>query len=499
MLQKCAILGLLLLLAGGLALGWTYNQAKAEHQQAQDSGKSGILAPDEGFNRYRRWYLLSPLQQTQLLLEIDKERQNKSREQLAREQQARLRADLDKLAAGQMNASDIADYLYGRGWQQQVAEYKKRKEQMEITETISLVCLSIGGALFSICAVIWTLRLLVRIIGAWRRRRNPEEEEPEPKVTELTDIETPETPAEPEIPPERPKPRRKVLAVADVAGNISVSGPASRASTIGTGGPSAFAGSHAGTSGPFGADDDSVAMLLTDERAPEAKWSPDAQWSAQGMFVAPSGDIYPTPDATEPSATPDSQTPVVEDPLKEQAEDLQKQITELKQMAQSVQQATRDQRDQSDPLSGTLKELAQQVSAIREYAACQQDRVEKLQDGYDWGIIRTFCLRVIRCIDNIENRMADLPSDDDAATYLEEIRDELLFALESSSVEQYQVEVNSDFRGLEKLAEAIKEKEPTEKPEEAGQIAKVVRPGYRYMLDDENYRVVRTAQVKLFG
>ena len=55
-------------------------------------------------------------------------------------------------------------------------------------------------------------------------------------------------------------------------------------------------------------------------------------------------------------------------------------------------------REQSKPIDNTLTDLTQQVSAIREYAASQQGRLEKLQDGYDWNIIRTFCLRVIRAV-----------------------------------------------------------------------------------------------------
>ena len=82
---------------------------------------------------------------------------------------------------------------------------------------------------------------------------------------------------------------------------------------------------------------------------------------------------------------------------------------------------------------------------------------------------------------------------------LEDVRDELLFALESSGVEQYRPEVNSEYRGQEKLAEAIKQKETPKKSDQAGKIAKVVRPGYRYIIDEESYKVVRTAQVKLFG
>ena len=249
------------------------------------------------------------------------------------------------------------------------------------------------------------------------------------------------------------------------------------------------------------ADEDSgVAVLLADEPSQEMEWSPDAQWSLQGgsgiSTLAIPKEPQPTNRTRPPMAQSHEATSMVEDTLKEQAEGLQKQIAEFKQVAQSVQQASREQ---SEPLSSTLKELAQQVSAIREYAACQQDRVEKLQDGYDWGIIRTFGLRVIRCIDNIENRIDNPPQDCADLIYLEEVRDELLFAMESSGIEQFKPEIGSDYRGQEKLAEAIKDKQPAGKPEQVGRIAQVIRPGYRYMMDDENYKVVRTAQVKLFG
>ena len=82
---------------------------------------------------------------------------------------------------------------------------------------------------------------------------------------------------------------------------------------------------------------------------------------------------------------------------------------------------------------------------------------------------------------------------------LEEIRDELIFALESSSVEQFKPEIKSNYRGQEKTAEPVKERERCEDGKLKGQIAEVIRPGYQYVIDDENVRVVRAARVKLFG
>jgi molecular chaperone GrpE (heat shock protein) len=511
MLLKCSILGLILLLAGGFAYGWVYNDARDEQQQAPDVGLlKNTLGPEEYLAKYGRWYTLSPEQQNQLLQELNRDREGKTKEQLAREQQARLWADRDKLAGGQMNPGDIADFLYGAGWQNTVEQYKKRQQQRDFVQTISIVCLSLGGTVSGACLLAGLVYLAIRIVKALMHRSAEPLSEPEPKAPELTDLELhippPAEEPEPPQPQERPRQRRRVLALSDMPGESSSAAPTSQESGGVDTYLSSVIGRPAGGNYPsFAAQtapvDSAVAVLLTDKQAEEQGWSAEAQWSAKvALGVAGEENLRPNPAAAQPVA---SVTPVVEeiaspvrDILKEQTDSLQKQIAEFKQMAQDVQQTTRQH---SEPLSSTLKELAEQVSAIRDYAATQQGRVEKLQDGYDWGIIRSFGLRVIRCLDNLENRIAELPSENEAVRHLEEVRDELLFALESSSIEQYRPDLHSDYRGQEKMAETIKEREPPENPQDAGKIAKVLRPGYRYMMDDENYKVVRTAQVKLFG
>jgi len=186
----------------------------------------------------------------------------------------------------------------------------------------------------------------------------------------------------------------------------------------------------------------------------------------------------------------------VEGSFKTQTENLEKQFTEVKQMTESVKEAALEY---SKPLSTNIEELMQQITAIRDYASSQQGRIEKLQDGYDWNIIRTFCLRVIRCIDNLDNRIRLKSKEGIQTGELEEIRDELLFALESSGVEQFEPEVNSDFTGKEKLVEVIKEREYSKDPKMKGKIARIIKLGYRYVIDDGNTKVVRAARVKLFG
>jgi len=503
MLQKCAILGLVLLLVGGLTIAWVYNETRTEQARVPADGVKYSLGPEEYLDKYGRWYRLSPEQQNQLVLELDKDRQSKSPDQLAREQKARLRDDLDMLAARQMDPGDIADILYGAGWEDEVERYKKLREQTEIAQIIATVCLSIGGVLFALCMVAWMLRLFVHAVQALRHRSCRQIEKPEPRTAELLDIEPHDPVVDLSAPEPRPRQGRRRLVRSENAARL-VPGDSLRHGTPTEDEPlsplvaarSRMSPSLA--SAEAAVEDGGVALLLTDEPSAEMEWSPQAQWSLQNAPAWEAPQEQPVMSSSKATVTVPraEQASAVEETLKEQAEDLQKQIAEFKQVAQTVQQASREQ---SAPLSNTLKDLAEQVSAIREYAACQQDRVEKLQDGYDWGIIRTFCLRVIRCIDNIENRIDNPPEDCADLIYLEEVRDELLFALESSGVEQFRPEINSEYRGQEKLAEAIKDKQPADKPDQAGRIARVLRPGYRYMIDEDNCKVVRTAQVKLFG
>jgi hypothetical protein len=45
----------------------------------------------------------------------------------------------------------------------------------------------------------------------------------------------------------------------------------------------------------------------------------------------------------------------------------------------------------------------------------------------------------------------------------------------------------------------VKDRQPNDDPEQRGKIASVIRPGYHYFISEENIKVVRPAQVKLFA
>src|SRR4030042_582339 len=155
MLKKCAILGLAVLLVGGLALGWLYYEAPPGPKTNSELKGRDLLNGDEYWAQYSRWHVLSADEQSRFILEMNEDRRTKSREQLAQEQQARLRMDIEKLAVGETTSGEIADFLYGAGWEEEVRKYRKHQEQKEIARTASVVCLAVGGAILCICLVVW--------------------------------------------------------------------------------------------------------------------------------------------------------------------------------------------------------------------------------------------------------------------------------------------------------------------------------------------------------
>ena len=566
MRKKLAILGLVLFLVGTAALIWVLTEKRKERRLAASYKLKYASEADEYLRQYNEWSQLAPEERTQLPWGLNKYGETKTEIQLRQEQREKLKADLDKLAAGETDVYPFADVLYGENWQEKLSKYKARNRLRELVLTGSTTCMLAGATILAGCLLSWTAVLAALGLGHLKkfstgvfRRFKATKDKQLPEADAKKDGETLEQ--NPDKQQSQLKKRAKALINSGWQ-NFNKNyanrrGPRPLRQRRGEPAPAQIEAGcedsrrlpEQGCSGSETAlsmrsepcSDDSpenaqkpkqeakvpdvcenkdvftqkIAVLLSDEESVELDAAPDAEKCVWGpcntsQSERPTANFQgsqngnPLQNAQE-TALLDSpeNSQKLEDSLATQTEDFEKQVQEIKQMAQRVQQAAVEH---SGPLNNTLIELTQQVAAIREYASHQQDRVKKLQEGYDWNIIRTFCLRVIRCIDNLENRISQLssvgsPKDEQniKTPNLEETRDELVFALESSGVERFEPEINSDYHGQEKSVEAVKEKESSNDPNLTGKIAKVIRPGYQYFIDEENVKVVRTAQVKLFG
>ncbi len=494
-----------MLLAGGTCLWWMLSGMRKQQQEVTFYKLKCRANANNYLNEYREWANLSddsqdlpPEKQTSPPPIPDEYELGKTNDHLRQEQQERLIADMDKLAVTEIVNDAFTDLLYGNNWQQQVKKYGKWKELKELTLTGSTVCVGIGGIIFAWCVLLATARLIIKAVsyackffaGIYRKIRGIEERE-------RTDT-CPEEPEEgsennqAQIRPLGEQSRLSRILAGSGWHNFNesfVAGqkePGRRANAVSM-------KRRSGTVDPV-KDTQSISVLLSDEESVESDL-PAVYTRGQMQESKRQLNKHENRDSANFHNTGQDHAQT-EDSLRTQTENLEKQIAEFKRTAQDIRQVTVEQ---SQPINAALQELSQQITAIREYASQQQDKVEKLQDGYDWNIIRTFCLKIIRCIDNLDARIICLKEQDIGREQLEEVRDELIFALESSGVEQYQPQINSDYQGQEKYAEAIRDRQATDDPSKVGKIADVIRAGYQYLINEETIKVVRTAQVKLFG
>lgn len=492
MLKKFFILGLVLLFVGAGVFGWLFTKGRKERQEATFYRSKYAQGSEDYLKQYIEWLQKAPEERNQLPWGPDKYGKTKTRAQLRQEQQERLKADLHELAAGRRSVYPFAHILYGENWQKELSKYQKRKEIEEHVLTGSIVCTFIGGVIFASCLLLWTARLLIRvspylnkfIVGFFRSRRKAKDKQPHKTNSKGDEKDSEQESKEQRI---RRKKRSEVLINSgwyDFETNLAKGQESAQPQTE----PSMRSKPQSNNAAK---KLERIAVLLSDEESVESQESLNNTTEDGNIKTVHSNHL---PEDVQKTSLMGSHENFlkIEGSLKAQTENLERQIGEFKQMAQTSF-------EYSEPLNKTLSDLTQQITTIREYASQQQDRVEKLQDGYDWNIIRNFCLRVIRCIDNLENRINRLSAQGHEATYLEEVRDELVFTLESSGFERFEPEINSDYHGQEKNAEVVKDKEYSNDPNLTGKIAKVIRPGYRYFIDEENVKVVRTAQVKLFG
>lgn len=469
MSKKIAVLGLALVLAGGALFEWTRRLPSPLHQLFPEAVNDATTEA--------QMFSVDDLEDSQDLDHLLASLQNKPQAEIERAQKARLIAKIGQLATEGAPESILSDTLYGPHWKAKVKRYKQLMGQREFVTIGSIILGLLGSVLTASIIACASAKVIRTIVNASIRSVANRAGRKKPSATpdEIPGAMPDDSPEASSLPNSSKAPRLGTELDACPESSDSVL-------TSGTG------------SLPYRRDDFHAPRLGCSTESEEA--------GLFDLFLTDEGSVgtcqsmgrvdWPSIGKTEESASATKTLPSLE----ARTEDVVRQITQVQNLVTKSEEQTSPA---NEPFNETLKQLNDQISSIRHYASSQQDRVEKLQNGYDWNIIRTFCLRIIRCIDNLDDRIERLPDDSAAIEMLSDIRDELLFSLESSGVEQFDLELDSEFCGQERLAEAIKEKEVSDNPELKGRIAHVVRPGYQYMIDDENVKTVRTARVKLYG
>ncbi len=451
MLKKCAIIGLVLVLIGSFVLTRTLEGKRIQQRQTALYKAKYIYDLDDYFRQYNQWLATPTDGRGSLPWGLDENGKAQNQTRLKQQQHERLRADIDKLLVGEMDDCPFADILYGENWRLKLEKYRAQKETRELVLTASIACTSIGAIALLWAVLIWTARLIIiglhRLnklvmcafrhlwgkIAQWRAERRGKAQLKQTGNKDQTDKYS------------------EVLASSGWQ-NFRLEPKRKRKSRE-------KSKSHSGPDDEQAQSQKAIALskrtgwYLKDK---DDKGNKDKKHSS-GDLAGGDEDFAVVVSAESAADSAGVSKPAAE--KTDQKKDASgRSAKDTKQAGLSrlhdyslkredipvTRSLYRSRIEDSEPLENSLAELTRQVSAIREYASSQQDRVSKLQDGYDWNIIRNFCLRVIRCIDNLDGRIARLAQQDIDTTDIEEVRDELVFALESSGIEQQTPNTPSD-------------------------------------------------------
>jgi hypothetical protein len=464
--RKLFIIGLLFVAIGVSALSWLIHQ-EAKWRSLRAKCMAKYSAGSEDF--LENWLEL-PNEQFPYLAQQNQEGTDRSAEEIRKEQHERFIADFDKLDDIEPHLYPVAKILYGDNWQKKLSEYHQQQDREKTYFAGSVISCCVGSTLLlsSITAMVIT-RLYKRKSHTITYTQ-----------TKQKDTRNNTANYDEKIKAEEDKKPQNISLAAILNCPKYANDTAEESADASETQPqpdNAVAVSV----------ENSAKCMYIDRESLEPDESPRKNHINLMELLSNKKKLADYTDKSFFSSYRD---------IKQVANNIDRNA---KKFSKEVKHAKKINHRQPGLLDETLNRLTEEVAAIRSYAGQQEQRVKKFQENHDWNLIRSFALRVICCVDNLERRIDALVEQGRSTVHLEEIRDELLFALESTGLERFEPQLNSDYRGQEKTAEAVKEKAATDSDGLRGKIADVVRSGYRFVSGEGNFKVVRAAQVRLFG
>jgi hypothetical protein len=469
MSRKLFIIGLLFVAIGLSALSCLIHR-EAGWQSLRARCMAKYSAGSEDF--LQNWLEL-PDNQFPNLARKNHDGSTRSAEQIRKEQHERFIADFDKLDNIEPHLYPVAKILYGDNWQQKLREYHEQQDREKNYFAGSVISCCLGSTL-----VLGSIASMI-ITRLYKRKPQTVAHTQTKRIEAKNNTHSSEDKSEPE---ESQAPQKTSLAAilnCPNYANDTVDNPADSAQ--------AQSQIETVTAEQNDSVEDSTKRMYTDRES----LKPDESTHKNRINL-----MEMLRNKKKPADYDDKSFFSSYRDIKQVANNIDR---DAKKFNRDIKHAKKINPRQPGLLNETLNRLAEEVATIRGYAGQQEKSVKKLQENHDWNIIRGFALRVIRCVDNLEKRIDVLAEQGCSTDHLEEIRDELLFALESTGLERFEPQINSDYRGQEKTAETVKDRAAADNDTLKGKIADVVRSGYRFVIGEGNFKVVRAAQVRLFG
>ena len=154
----------------------------------------------------------------------------------------------------------------------------------------------------------------------------------------------------------------------------------------------------------------------------------------------------------------------------------------------------------SNVIQETGKEISKLNEQIKEFKNLTEKRGEELKrykDGYDYSNLKSLILGLIDNIKYIEKNLSNQEIvSSPLLRYFEAVKDKLDLLLQSRGIEKFIPETGkpiTEIVGCRPVDTVI-----TQEKNQVNNIAEVVQPGFKINMDDNNIKIIKEAEVKVY-
>ncbi len=152
---------------------------------------------------------------------------------------------------------------------------------------------------------------------------------------------------------------------------------------------------------------------------------------------------------------------------------------------------------QNSTITTKIYEMEGLMSTLKAFVAEQKAELRKMQEGYNWSVINSMCMGLIRIIDKLDEDIKNT-SNKDIKTSLNDSRALITAMLETYDVAEISPEVGKAYQDKDKSENIKVTMVKPKKQEKKGTVARVIKPSFIYQGGYEQEKVLRAAEIEVY-
>ena len=152
---------------------------------------------------------------------------------------------------------------------------------------------------------------------------------------------------------------------------------------------------------------------------------------------------------------------------------------------------------QNSTITTKIYEVEGLMGTLKEFVAEQKAELRKMQEGYNWSVINSMCMGLIRIIDKLDEDIKNT-SNKDTKKSLSDSRALITAMLETYDVAEISPEVGKAYQDEDKSENIKVTMVKPKKQEKKGTVARVIKPSFIYQGGYEQEKVLRAAEIEVY-